>query len=160
MLTLSLFKQKYPFWANLVPKFKIICLKPNLVLSNNLNMQNSLVMFTFSVFNWKYRVRLNASWFAIHNEILQLNSLLSWSFSQQDKKIKITEIINGSGTFKWYESYVNTLNTELGWLCSFFMYWSFPYCPQLCQLTYKHLNLEFAKNMIKALLIWLMYLTL
>ena len=38
------------------------------------------------------------------------------------------------------------MNTELGWLCSFFMYWSFPYCPQLCQLTYKHLNLEFAKK--------------
>ena len=27
MFTFSKFNQKYPFWANLVPKFKIICLK-------------------------------------------------------------------------------------------------------------------------------------
>ena len=59
-------------------------------------------------------------------EILWLNSLLSWAFSGQDKKMKISGIINGSVTFKWYESYLNTSNTELCWiLCSFFLYWFF-----------------------------------
>ena len=32
-------------------------------------------------------------------EFSQLRSLLSWAFSQQDKKIKINGIINGSVTF-------------------------------------------------------------
>ena len=45
-------------------------------------------------------------------EFSQLNSLLSRSFSGQDKKIKIKGIINGSVTFTWYESYQNMLNTE------------------------------------------------
>ena len=42
------------------------------------------------------------SWWGF--EFSRLNSLLSWAFSQQDK-IKIIEIINGSVTFKEYESY-------------------------------------------------------
>ena len=59
-------------------------------------------------------------------EILWLNSLLSWAFSGQDKNMKISGIINGSVTFKWYESYLNTSSTELCWiLCSFFLYWFF-----------------------------------
>ena len=45
-------------------------------------------------------------------EFSWLNSLLSWAFSQQGKKIKISGIINGSMTFRWYESY-KILNTEL-----------------------------------------------
>ena len=53
-----------------------------------------------------------------------LNSLLSWDFLWQDKKIKINEIINGSVIFK-YNSYLNTLNTELWWSCSFFYIDSF-----------------------------------
>ena len=43
----------------------------------------------------------------------QLNSLLSWALSPQDE--------NGSVTFKQFESYLNTLNTEQWWLCSFFV---------------------------------------
>ena len=56
-------------------------------------------------------------------EFSWLNSLLSWAFSRQDKKIKINGIINGSLTFIWYESY----NTEnyVG-LCSIFFYWFRP----------------------------------
>ena len=34
------------------------------------------------------------------SEFSQLNSLLSWAFSWQDKKINITGIINGSMTLK------------------------------------------------------------
>ena len=33
-------------------------------------------------------------------EFSWLNSLLSWAFSQQGKKIKISGIINGSTTFR------------------------------------------------------------
>ena len=43
----------------------------------------------------------------------RLNSLFSWAFSRQDKKIKIIGIVK-------FESYLNTLNTEVRWLCSFF----------------------------------------
>ena len=37
----------------------------------------------------------------------------SWAFSRQDEKIKLNGIINGSVTFQQYESYHNTLSTEL-----------------------------------------------
>ena len=39
----SIFNQKFPFWANLVEKKK-----------KKSNMQNSMVMFTFSIFDWNY----------------------------------------------------------------------------------------------------------
>ena len=42
-------------------------------------------------------------------EFSRLHSLL-WAFSQQDKKIKINGIANGSVTFKQY--YLKSLNTE------------------------------------------------
>ena len=52
-------------------------------------------------------------WFTTRFEFLQQNSLLSYSFSRQDKKIKINRIISGSVTVKWYECYHNTINTNL-----------------------------------------------
>ena len=47
------------------------------------------------------RVRLNWPWFVIQDRILNYHNwiLLSWAYSQQDKKIKINGIINGSVTF-------------------------------------------------------------
>ena len=66
-----------------------------------------------------------------------LNSLLSWTFLQQDKNIKIIVIMNGSVTFEIYKSYFNTFNTELCWLCSFFLNWFFPHYPYLSQLILK-----------------------
>ena len=95
----------------------------------------------------------------------RLNSLLSWAFSRQYKKLKIIGIIIGSVTFK-YERYHNFLNTELlivflnCWLCFFYLCWLFPYCSQLIQLVFKILFSNFRKNMFKPLLIWLVYLTL
>ena len=50
------------------------------------------------------------------------NSLLSWVSSWQYGKIKIIGIMSGSLT---YETYLNTLNTELCWLYSLFLYWFF-----------------------------------
>ena len=59
------------------------------------------------------------------------------------------------------ESYFNSLNTKLSWLCFFFLYWLFPCCSQLSKLIKKNLIiLEFPKNMIKPPLLWLMFLTL
>ena len=86
-------------------------------------------------------------------EFSGLNSLLSCAFSQQDK-IKVIEIIKGSVTFKKHESYYNTLNTELCWLCFCFSYWLFLYCSQSSQLIWKNIILEFSKNMIISPLIW------
>ena len=60
-------------------------------------------------------------------EFSRLNSLLSQAFSRQNKKIKINRIINGSVTFRSYESYLDTLNNELSCLCSSFLYRFFPF---------------------------------
>ena len=50
-------------------------------------------------------------------EFSRLISSLSRAFSRQNKKIKTIGIINASVTFKWYERYGNTLNTD----CVFFV---------------------------------------
>ena len=89
------------------------------------------------------------------NEFWKLISLLLRTFSQQDEKIKINGIINGSLKFNNNERY----NTELCWLWFFFLYDSFPYWSQSSQLILKNLIFEFPKN-IKPPLIWLMYSTL
>ena len=60
-------------------------------------------------------------------EFSRLNSLLSWVFSRQDKKININRIINRSVISKKYESYLNTLINELCCLFSSFLYWLFPF---------------------------------
>ena len=73
-------------------------------------------------------------------EFWRLHSLLSWAFSWQDKMIKIIGIIMDLWHLKNMK--VNTLNTELCWLCSFFLYW----CPQLNQLILKNLIVEFSKK--------------
>ena len=86
-------------------------------------------------------------------EFSRLNSLLSWAFFWQDKKIKINETVNGYVTFN--VKLICTLSTELCWLFSFSRIDSFPIKP-----TYsKNLFLEFPKN-IKSSIILLMYLTL
>ena len=43
-----------PFWVNLVQKIKIVILSLKFGTQSNLNMQNSMVMFTSSVLHWKY----------------------------------------------------------------------------------------------------------
>ena len=53
MLTI-LFEQKYYFWVSLVQKIKNCLFKLKFGAWNNLNLQNSMVMFTLSVFDWKY----------------------------------------------------------------------------------------------------------
>ena len=88
------------------------------------------------------------------SEFSQLNSL-SWAFTRQDKMIKINGIFNGSVNFKHYESYLNTLNTEQ-WSCTFFV---LIICMLFAieQTNSKNLILKSSKNMIKPLLIWLIY---
>ena len=45
---------------------------------------------------------------------------------------------------------LNSLNTELCWLCSFFLYWLFPYGSQSSQIIEENFILEFPKNMMEA----------
>ena len=62
------------------------------------------------------RVRLNRSWFVIHDKVLNYHDIILCyhkPFHNKIKKIKINGIINGSVTFKLYESCLNMLNTEL-----------------------------------------------
>ena len=66
----------------------------------------------------------------------QVNSLLSWAFSRQDKKMKIIGIINGSVTCT-------------SWLCSFFvLILSVLFTIEPINFK-KTLTLEFLKNIIK-----------
>ena len=46
-------------------------------------------------------------WF-VNFTFSQLNSLFSWTFSWQDKKMKINGTTIGSETLKQYQSYCNT----------------------------------------------------
>ena len=87
----------------------------------------------------------------------RLKSFLWRRFSRQDKKIEIIRIINGSVTFKQYESYLNTLNTGQLWLFSIFYFNSLHIFHNRAQLLLKKFILESPKNMIKLPLIWLMY---
>ena len=53
MLTI-LSEQKYYFWVSLVQKIKNCLFKLKFGTWNNLNLQNSMVMFTLFVFDSKY----------------------------------------------------------------------------------------------------------
>ena len=54
MFIFSDFDNKYLFWVNLVQKVKIISLNLKFDTLPNLNMQNSMVMFTFFVLVREY----------------------------------------------------------------------------------------------------------
>ena len=134
MFILSVFHWKYPFWANLVKKIKIISWSWNLVARliwicriqwwcsffcfwlempflgkfgpknqnchfklkfgtyTNSNMQNSIVMFTFSVFDWKYPFWAN---------LVQKVKIISWSWNLVPTLIRTCRI---------------------QWWCSFFLF--------------------------------------
>ena len=47
----SVLDQENPFWANLVKKIKIVVKAEIWYHETNLNMQNSIMMLTFSVFD-------------------------------------------------------------------------------------------------------------
>ena len=91
---------------------------------------------------------------SLHNEVLNFHSWILCYRQPFRDKIKIIRIINESVKF------ISYLNTELWWLCSFFLYWFFPQCPQSSQLILKNVIVKFPKNTIKPPLIWLMHLTL
>ena len=54
MFALSFLDQKNPFWTNLVKKSKLPAKTEIWYQDTNLNMRNLMLMFTFSVFDWKY----------------------------------------------------------------------------------------------------------
>ena len=59
VFSFSVLDWKCLFSANLVQKIKIINLSLNFGTETNLNTQNSMKMFTFSVFYWKYSIWIN-----------------------------------------------------------------------------------------------------
>ena len=54
-----LFKLEIPFKANLVQKAQNCHFKQKYGTKTDLNMQNSMVVLTFFVFDWKYSFRTN-----------------------------------------------------------------------------------------------------
>ena len=55
MFTFSVLDQKNPFWTNLVKKKSKLSVKAEIwYQETNLNMLNSVMMLTFSVFDGKY----------------------------------------------------------------------------------------------------------
>ena len=54
-----LFKLEIPFQANLVQKAQNCHFKQKYGTKTDLNMQNSMVVLTFFVFDWKYSFRTN-----------------------------------------------------------------------------------------------------
>ena len=54
MFTFAVLDQKNPFWANLVKKNLNCQFKQKFGAKTTLNMHNSMIMFTFSVFDRKY----------------------------------------------------------------------------------------------------------
>ena len=59
VFTFSVLDSKQPFWANLVQQIKIAGLSWNFSISINSNMQNSMVVFTFSDFYRKHSFLLS-----------------------------------------------------------------------------------------------------
>ena len=51
MFTFSISDHKYPFWANLVQKLKMVEVK--LYTKTNWNMENVMVVSILSVLDWK-----------------------------------------------------------------------------------------------------------
>ena len=125
LLTFFVFEWKYPFWANLVQKIKIISWSWNLVPTQlehaefngdvhsfcfwleipflgkfspksqnyqlklkfgtytNSNMQNSIMLFSFFVFEWKYPFWAN---------LVQKVKIISWSLNLVARLIRICRI--------------------------------------------------------------------
>ena len=56
LLTILILDGKYPFYANLVQNIKLVSFSLNSVprLTKNFNMQNSVMVFTFSVLDRKH----------------------------------------------------------------------------------------------------------
>ena len=51
MFSFYIFDRKHPLWANLVQKLEIFSFSRSLLTRVNANMQNSTVIFTFSIKN-------------------------------------------------------------------------------------------------------------
>ena len=106
LFTLFLFEWKHPFWANLVQKIKIISLSWNLVPTlirtcriewwcslflflienkyfGQIWLQNSMVIFPFSFFGWKFSFWAN---------LVQNVRIISWSWNLVSMLIRICRV--------------------------------------------------------------------
>ena len=92
VFTFPVFDWSYFFGANLVLKMKIVCLSWNFGTYINSNKQNSMVLFTFSVFNlqvlfkksiWHVDVTWKLSQQFICRDLKPVAFLLYWNFVKQ-----------------------------------------------------------------------------
>ena len=86
---------KYPFLGKFAPKSQNCLFKMKFGTRTNSDMQNSLVMFTFSVFDWKYFLgqicskKLNCQFklkFGTKTNLNMCNSVVLFTFSIFDWK--------------------------------------------------------------------------
>ena len=77
------------------------------------------------IFEMACRVWLNRSWFMIHIKVLNFHKFLCYH--------KSIELPMGLWHLNNMKAII-TLWTLNCWVCSFFLYWLFPYCSQLSQL--------------------------
>ena len=92
VFTFPVFDWSYFFGANLVLKMTIVCLSWNFGTYINSNMQNSMVLFTFSVFDlqvlfkkstWHVDVTWKLSQQFIRRDLKPVAFLLYWNFVKQ-----------------------------------------------------------------------------
>ena len=94
-----------------------------------------------------FRIWLNGLWFVIHDKALNFHNKICCyhePFHDKVKRIKSMEL--SMDLWHLYNiKVIITLWTLSCWLCSFFLYWFFPYCSQSSQLILKNLIFKFLK---------------
>ena len=118
LFILSVSDWKYPFWANLIEKFKFVCYSRKLVASL-IRICNSVVLFAFSVFDRKHLF-----WPKLSTKKIKIASL-TWNFAPTIIQ-KIFEIT--SYKIAHYSKSLNSvfkefLNSVLNLLSAKFSFW-------------------------------------
>ena len=76
LFSFSVSDRKYTFWENLMKKFKNLSWCINLVPTLTQSMQNSLVAFAFSVFDWQWTTWVTEIWFLGYFKYAEFNVVL------------------------------------------------------------------------------------
>ena len=92
--SLFCFWLEIPFWGKFSPKSQNYKLKLKFGTYTNLNMQNSMMLFTFFFFEWKYSFWAN---------LLQTTTIVTLSWNLVPTPVRTYRI---------------------QWLCSFFLFWA------------------------------------
>ena len=112
----SVLERKFPFWENLVKKNQDCQLKLKFGTLTDSNIQNSMVILAFTVFNWNY-----PSWANLAQKIKIVN--LSWNV--------VPSLINSN------------MQNSMVVLILFVLNWNYPFWTNLVQKrTWTNLNLH------------------